>query len=292
LLEETSAPYTTSENALFQDLWPTFQAGDLLLADRNFSSYGSVASLKQQQVDCLFHLHASRKSDLRKGLRLGPRDRLITWTKPKRKPANLTEEQWQLLPTTLTVRMVRIRLPTTHGRCQTITLVTTLTVPKLWPTKLLAALYHRRWKIELYWDDIKTTWHRDRLSCQTPAMVHKEIQMHLIAYNLIRALMGEAALIGDVPLDRISYKSTLDAAHHYSQAMANIPIRHRKRRLALYAEMLATIASDPVPNRPDRREPRCQKRRPKSYPFMTRPRHQMKDAPKSSRRRKSRRSLT
>ena len=61
LLEETSAPYTTSENALFQDLWSTFQVGDLLLADRNFSSYGSIASLKQQEVDCLFHLHASRK---------------------------------------------------------------------------------------------------------------------------------------------------------------------------------------------------------------------------------------
>ena len=110
LLEETSAPYTTSENALFQDLWPTFQAGDLLLADRNFSSYASIASLKQQAVDCLFHLHASRKSDFRKGLRLGPRDRLITWTKPKNKPANLSQEQWQLLPATLTVRMVRIRL--------------------------------------------------------------------------------------------------------------------------------------------------------------------------------------
>ena len=87
LLEETSAPYAISENSLFQDLWPTFQAGDILLADRNFSSYASIASLKQQVVDCLFHLHASRKSDFRKGLRLGPRDRLITWTKPKDKPA-------------------------------------------------------------------------------------------------------------------------------------------------------------------------------------------------------------
>ena len=292
LLEETSAPYTTSENALFQDLWPTFQAGDLLLADRNFSSYGSIASLKQREVDCLFHLHASRKSDFRKGLRLGPNDRLITWTKPKNKPANLSQEQWQLLPATLTVRMVRIRLATTHGRCKTVTLVTTLTDPKLWPAKRLAALYHRRWKIELYWDDIKTTLHMDMLSCKTPAMIHKEIQMHLIAYNLIRSLMVEAALAGDVPLDRMSFKGTLDAAHHYSQAMAKIPATQRKRRLAIYGEMLATIASDPVPDRPDRREPRCQKRRPKSYPFMTRPRHQMKDAPKSSRRRKTQNSLS
>jgi len=104
--------------------------------------------------------------------------------------------------------------------------------------------------------------------------------------------MAEAALIGDAPLDRMSFKGTLDAAHHYSQAMAKIPFAHRRRRLALYAEMLATIASDLVPERPDRREPRCQNRRPKSYPFMTRPRHQMKDAPKSSRRRKTQHSLS
>ena len=292
LLEETSAPYTTSENALFQDLWPTFRAGDILLADRNFSSYASISSLKELGVDCLFHLHASRKSDFRKGLRLGSRDRLITWTKPKNKPANLTQEQWELLPATLTVRMVRVRLATSNGRCKTVTLVTTLTDPKLWPTKLLVALYHRRWKIELYWDDIKTTLHLDMLSCKTPKMIHKEIQMHLIAYNLIRMLMAEAALVGDAPLDRISFKGTLDAAHHYSLAIANIPATHRNRRLALYAEMLATIASDPVPERPDRREPRCQKRRPKAYPFMTRPRHKMKDAPKSSRRRKIHNSLS
>ena len=292
LLEETSAPYAVSENSLFQDLWPTFQAGDLLLADRNFCSYGSIASLKQLTVDCLFHLHASRTSDFRKGLRLGPRDRLITWSKPKAKSANLSLKEWQLLPATLTVRMVRLRLATAHGRCKTVTLVTTLTDPKLWPSKLLAALYHRRWKIELYWDDIKTTLHMDMLSCKTPAMINKEIQMHLIAYNLIRTLMAEAALVGDAPLDRMSFKGTLDAAHHYSQAMAKIPISHRKRRLALYSEMLATIASDLVPERPDRREPRCQKRRPKCYPFMTRPRHKMKDAPKNSRRRKTQNSLS
>lgn len=282
LLEEASAPHTTSENALFQELWPTFQAGDLLLADRNFSSYGSLAGLQQQGVDCLFQLHASRKRDFRKGKRLGPQDRLITWTKPKVKPANLTQAQWQQLPATLTVRLVRVRLTTKNGRCKTLTLVTTLTDPKAWPVWLLAALYARRWKIELYWDDIKTTLQMDMLSCHTPAMVHKELQMHFIAYNLIRSLMGEAALVGDVPLARISFKGTLDAALQYSRAMDKIPVRHRHRRRTLYLEMLATIASDLVPERPDRWEPRCQKRRPKAYPFMTRPRYLMKDSPKNS----------
>ena len=293
LLEETSAPYAISENELFRDLWPTFCPGDILVADRNFCSYASLASLQlHRQTDGLFHLHASRNSDFRKGLRLGPRDRLVTWHKPKNKPANLSAQQWLELPATLTVRMVRVRLTTRNSRCRTITLVTTLTDPKLWSVKLLAALYHRRWKIELYWDDIKTVLQMDMLSCKSPAMVHKEIQMHLIAYNLIRALMCEAALTAQVPLERVSFTGTRDAAYHYSQAIAKIPARHSRRKRILYAEMLATIAFDLVPERPDRREPRCQKRRPKAHPFMTRPRHLMKDAPKRSRSRKPGDSLT
>jgi len=72
LLEESSAPHTTSENALFQELWPTLRAGDILLGDRNFSSYGSLASFKAQDVDGLWRLHGSRKADLRRGQRLGP----------------------------------------------------------------------------------------------------------------------------------------------------------------------------------------------------------------------------
>ena len=115
LLEQASAPHLTSENALFQDLWPTLQAGDLLLADRNFSSYGSLAGLRQQSVDCLFQLHANRKRDLRQGQRLGAKDRLITWPKPRAKPANLTAAQWQQLPASLTVRLLRVRLTTKTG---------------------------------------------------------------------------------------------------------------------------------------------------------------------------------
>jgi hypothetical protein len=284
LLEENSAPHTTSENALFQELRPTLRPDDLLVADRNFSSYASLASLQRQGVDCLFGLHASRKRDLRRGQHLGRGDRLIPWTKPTRLAANLTQEQWEQLPATLTVRVVRVRLTTRHGRCKTVWLVTTLTDPKAWPACLLAALYARRWIIELYWDDIKTTLQMDMLSCRTPQMVHRELQMHFIAYNLLRSLMAEAALQCHVPLDRLSFKGTLDAAQEYSRAMNKIPARQRGRRRRLYLELLATIAQDLVPYRPDRRQPRCQKRRPKAYPFLTCPRPWMKDAPKSWRR--------
>jgi hypothetical protein len=147
-------------------------------------------------------------------------------------------------------------------------------------------LMSSRWKIELYWDDIKTTLQMDMLSCKSPEMIHKEMEMHFIAYNLMRSIMAEAAMVCDAPLNRMSFKGTMDAVQSYTPRMQQIPASQRKRRLALYAEMLAAIAKDQVPERPDRVEPRCQKRRPKAYPFMTKPRRQMKDRPKSGYRRR------
>ena len=273
LLERASGGYTTtSENALYQQLWSTLKKGDILVGDRNFGSWGAIASLKAGGVDSLFRLHASRNKDLRQGVSLGRNDRLVTWAKPRNKPANMTREQWQALPDTLTVRLVRFRVPTSTGRCKKITLVTTLTDPLLWPVDLLAALYARRWKIELYWDDIKTTLHMDMLSCLTPKMIQKELEMHLIAYNLIRSIMAEAACACQAPLDRLSFKGTLDTARQYSHRISQIPKSQKKLRLRVYLDMLSVIAEDQVPLRPDRFEPRCQKRRPKRYPFMTSPR--------------------
>jgi hypothetical protein len=278
LLERAYAPYTTSENALYQSLWPTFQKGDLVLGDRNFGAWGALASFQTQGVDGLFRLHASRNGDFRQGQALGPNDRRVTWAKPKNKPANLSPESWQGLPATLTVRLVRFRVPTAHGRSKKITLVTSLLDPIAWPVEVLAALYARRWNIELFLDDLKTTLHLDLLSCRSPAMIHKELEMHLIAYNLIRSLMDEAARVCHAPLDRLSFKGTLDTARQYSQILAQIPASHRKRRQQVYADLLAVIAEDQVPQRPDRFEPRCQKRRPKRYPFLKRPRRELRAA--------------
>jgi hypothetical protein len=276
LLEREYAPYKISEQALYQKLWPTFKAGDIILSDRNFCSWAPIASFKANQIDSLSRLHASRKATFRQGKYLGPNDRLITLPKPHKKPANLSTEQWEQLPATLSVRLVRFRVPTQNGRCKKITLLTTLLDPWLWSVELLAAIYARRWQIELFLRNIKTTLQMEMLSCKSPAMIHKELEMHLIAYNLIRAFMGEAALTCHVPVQRLSFKGTLDTARQYGQALSRIPASHRRRRKTLYAEMLAVIAGDPVPERPDRYEPRCQKRRPKPYPFMTRPRSQMR----------------
>jgi len=283
-LAHADADYHTSEGALFRRLWPTLQPRDITLADRLFDSYGNFAGLQSKGVDALFSIHANRPHDFRHGRALGPRDRPCTLTRPARPAAGWSPQDWAALPPTLTVRQLKARIHNPKGRVKTITLITTLLDPILWPKELLLLIYRHRWNVELFLDDIKTTLQMDMLSCRTPDMVHKELEMHLVAYNLIRSIMQEAALTSHKPLGRISFKGTLDTMRRYGQTLARIPARQRKHRRAVYAQMLATIASDLLPQRPGRREPRCLKRRPKAFPFMTKPRHQMKDAPKSSRR--------
>jgi hypothetical protein len=118
------------------------------------------------------------------------------------------------------------------------------------------------------------------LRCQTPALLHKELEMHFIVYNLIRCLQVEASRRHKVPLERLSFKGAVDAVRQFSGALAQA--RSKKQRQALLARLLEVMAHDEVPDRPGRREPRAVKRRPKPFPWLTAPRHQYKEIPHRS----------
>src|SRR5690242_7620264 len=74
----------TGETALFHDLHEHLQAGDLLLADRGFSSYWEIALLRQRGAELVSRLHQCRHADFRSGRRLGREDHVIVWSKPPR----------------------------------------------------------------------------------------------------------------------------------------------------------------------------------------------------------------
>jgi len=121
----------------------------------------------------------------------------------------------------------------------------------------------------------------EQLRCKTPPMVHKELAMFLIAYNLVRALMVQASATHAVPVDRLSFKGTVDASRQYSIAM--VQARSKKKQRELVSELLRVIAEDQVAHRPGRRQPRALKRRHKNYPLLNKPRRQFKDIPHRNR---------
>jgi len=273
---------------LLQKLLDQFQAGDLALADRGFNSYTLLALLFRRGAHGLFRLHQRRPADLRKGKRLGKNDRRMVWRKPWlwQRPRYLSKAIWKLIPQELSVRVVRFTLTVPGFRTQSVTLVTTLLDARAYPAEELARLYARRWRIELWFRDIKTSMAMETLRCKSPKLAHKELEMFFIAYNLIRALMVEAGAIYEVPMERLSFKGAVDAARQFGIAIGQA--RSRKKQQQLVAHLLEIIARDQVPDRPGRREPRAVKRRPKPYQLLNRPRHLMKDLPHRGKHRKNR----
>ena len=270
LLGWTTGDYWQSEMALATTLWDLLQPGEVLLADRYYGCYRVLALVRARGAEAVCRLHGSRRVDFRRGQRLGPLDQIVTWTRPKNLPAGLSLAEWLAFPATLTVRLVRVRVVEPGFRTRTVTLVTTLLDAQKYPPSALAALYRRRWQVELSFRHIKTALQMEHLAVRTPAMIQRSLAMHLLGYQLLRALMQEAAQTWDVPLERISFQGTLDAARPFAEAL--LRARRKRQRTELLAELLRIVAADAVPERPGRSEPRLLKRRPKRFGRLEHPR--------------------
>ena len=252
-------------------LWQVLQRGDILLGDRAFGEFTTLAALpKWLGVDVLARLHGARKLDFRKAQRLGKHDGLFVWKKGYQQSRILSATEWGLLPAEITVRIIRFTATIRGFHSRRITLVTSLLDPKLYPAQELVALYARRWRLELCLRDLKTTLGMEELRCQTPDMAEKELLAYLVAHNLVRCLIAEAVATYHVDLDRVSFKGSVDALRQYSNAIGRA--RNQKMRDQLWADLLLNLARDLVPYQPHREEPRAVKRRPKPYPLLNQPR--------------------
>jgi len=184
----------THESKLFASLWHTVEKGDVLVEDRGFCSFGAVANLQARGADVLMRLPEKK---LRRAIssqlpKSGNCDLLITWKRPSRPPSAMSPQEFESLPESLAVRVVRMDISRRGFRTQTLTIITTLTDPAI-TAQELAALYLRRWEIELHFREIKILLNMDVLRCKTPAMIERELLMHLVAYNLVRTLMQQSA---------------------------------------------------------------------------------------------------
>ena len=273
-----------SELSLLTLLFSQLAKGDILLGDRGFGNYALIALL-QHTLGVDFVGRPLRKIDGRRRLkRLGRNDWLIQWTKPNNPSPWLSLAQWIGLPKELTLRTVKGSLYRKGYRVRQVTVVTTLLDPQLYPAREILQAYLRRWRLEMCLDDIKTILQMETLRCKSPGVCQKEVFTRLIAHNLIRCTMAQAAAEHAVPLDQISFKGSLDAVRQFSQAMAQA--RSHKKRQELWAALLKTLASDLLPDRPGRREPRAVKRKKNKYPRLNVPRHKFRDHLKRHGRRK------
>lgn len=259
---------------LLREFWEDLKKGDILLGDRAYGEYTTLATWPARGVDVVARLHQTRKVDFRKAVRLAKHDGLFTWAKSAQPSKILSAEQWAALPAQITVRVIRFTAEIRGFRGRRVTLATTLVDPKLYPAQELIDLYARRWRLELCLRDLKTTMGMEQLRCKSPDMAEKELLACLVAHNLVRCLMAEAASTHQAGLEPMSFKGSVDALRQFSAAIAQA--RNRKTRRKLWDELLRTLANDLVPHRPGRSEPRAVKRRPKPFPLLTKPRRKYK----------------
>ncbi len=277
ILKTAQSPWNTHEVRLFKDLWPELQPGDILLGDRSFGAYVLLALFSRRGVDVVSRLHQGRRFSRRNAKRIGPEQWLVTWQKPPKRPDYLTEEEWASVPAAITVRIIHVRIQQKGFRTQELWISTTLLDTIAYPAEQIAALYLRRWDMELCFRDLKTTMGMEELRCRSPALVQKELLAFLVAHNFIRCLIAQAASAYQVCRTRISFKGAVDAARSFHQAMRMARSQRHANRLA--RRLLEILARDLVPVRPGRHEPRALKRRPKPYARLTKPRHRFREAP-------------
>jgi hypothetical protein len=246
------------EQALLRSMLDTLQPDDILLGDAYYATYFLLCSLQEKGVDGVFEQQGARRrcTDFRRGQPLGKRDHLMEIVKPKIKPAWMSQAYYEQAAESITVRELAV-----GGKV----LVTTLLYPKQTSKNDLKTLYRNRWHIELDLRNIKTTLGMDVLSCKTPEMVVKEIWVYLLAYNLIRLLMAQAAQLANVLPRQLSFKQTLQLWLVWRQ------INHVNDN-EIAGHLFILIAQQRVGNRQGRIEPRAVKRRPKPYPLLTKTR--------------------
>jgi Transposase DDE domain len=224
--------------------------------------------LQARGVDVVLRLHQARRADFRRGRRLGREDHLVTWTKPAHVPDWMSRAEYEAMPAQLTVRELRVRVRDRTKRVRDLVLVTTLANRTTYPAGELGNLFRQRWHAELDLRALKTEMHMEMLRTKRPAMVRKEVAIHLLAYNLIRGIMAEAARSGGVEPRRLSFKGALHTVRSFEAGHLYDP----SRIAADLPRLLELIVRKRVGDRPDRCEPRAVKRRPKPYPRLTMPR--------------------
>ena len=276
VLDVAIGPYQgkkTGENALLRDMLEGFTGGDVVVFDRYYCSFMMLAMLSLGGVDVCTRLHQRRPIDFRCGRRLGRDDHLIIWIRPA-KPAWMSEEDYERIPDTLTLRELRFDVIVPGRRTEAITVITTLTDPKEYTKEDIATLYGLRWNVELDIRAIKQTLALDHVRCKTPEMVRRELWVTLPAYNLIRKVIATSAAVHGKQPRRLSFTSTCQMVLASWMLLSTDSSRDSRR---LWMSTLASIAACEVGNRPGRIEPRVLKRRRHRYPLMQRPRDQLRE---------------
>lgn len=260
----------THEVSLFRQIDEIIEETDVFLADRAFAGWFEMARMIKRGADVVVRKHQMRISDFRTGIRHGKDDHSIRIDKPSR-PEWMSEDEYQTYPDFIMIREIKIRVTNKGFRTREIIVHTSLCDDIQYTKEDIASLFRRRWQAELHLRSLKTIMQMEHLRCKKPHRVRNEIRAHMLAYNLVRGVMAEAAIEGDMQPWQISFKTTLTTVTDMLPVLGLISNVDE-----LCTVLFRCCLQHLVGNRPDRYEPRVRKRRPKKYKLMQKPRREYK----------------
>lgn len=253
----------TGETAMLRQIDTAINSGDIVLMDRCFAGYFSVARVLARGADFVSRQHQKRHTDFERGKRLGKRDHLAQWQRPAR-PKWMTPEEYDKVPLTLEVRETRV------GDW---ILITSLKDAKAVSPLELNEIYGWRWHVELDLRSIKTSMQMEMLRCKSPEMVLKEVAAHFLGYNLVRTVMAQAANRVNCTPRELSFKGAMQQLRAFEQQLR---YSIHERVVWLCDVLIRGVGQMLLPHRPGRVEPRAIKRRSKNHVFLTKPRAVLK----------------
>jgi hypothetical protein len=217
-------PYTSSEQALTDRLLGCLGKGMLCLADRNFYSFKRFGNARQTGAQLLWRVKANLVLEREKTL---PDGSYLTRIYPSQNDRR-AKRDGEL------VRVVEYSLddPGLEETEQRYRLLCTILDPEQAPASELAALYSERWEIEGALDELKTHQRGPRavLRSKHPDGVYQEAYGYLCTHYAIRRLMHDAALVGALDPDRLSFTRSLRAARRSTRTQPGFsPPQPRQR---------------------------------------------------------------
>ena len=241
-------------------LLDSLKKSDILLGDRFYVSYFFISLVLSKGADFVTKSHEARKFKSSKKMRLARGDNIVILEKPRIPHTGwLSEEEYNAAPEKLILRITEVNIKRHGFRSQKLTVVSTLIDSKKYSKEDLAELYFKRWTIEVDLRSIKRVINLNVLTCKTPDMILKEAWLRLLAYNLVRRIMAQAATQTKVLPRQISFTGCLRTIEIYRPILKYCA---KKIRDQIYSNMLDVIGAQIVGDRPLRLEPRCIKRRP------------------------------
>lgn len=261
----------TGEMSLFREGWLDLERDDVVVGDRAYCGYATIALLRLQGVDSVFRRNVMLQTASRPTVKqIARNDRVVEIDRGFPSNRTLPEQLWRMVPLKQLVRVIRYR-PDSNGRdTKPVGLVSTL-CSAAYTTADLAELYGMRWHAETDFRSFKVDLGADKLRCQTPEMIEKELWMAALANNVVRTYMVRAARYGEMTPREVSFKRTMQFIDRYS---AKFDQAHLLDRGRLMTTMLGLISEQRVGNRPDRHEPRGLKHLGAAYPTLKHPRNE------------------